>query len=485
VQGVAKVIRTDQLRHERFTRDAAVFVPKRAISADGNIDLTRFMAEVNDIVATRGMVLADGQVIDKPFSDRIGYELFGDNSVFDKPTRHWGDAQRDFFGLADPHQMAEESDGYLWWHVMAYVVESFLAADEMIVGLVHGTADNASFTCECHDAAVVYTSRGRLVCMSCGYMHVVLETPLDLVVRDTLTADDWIDLFDPDGSRRHEVVDLATVEFRDIEDAALIWQTDRWEHAAREFVFFTRTPPDELAEAIRGTELDGSLLAEAGFEPQALPPTPAWQLDDASIDLDLISNAGSGFAAGVAAYNAAYTRPDRLAAAVLDLFRAIELLLKARLDQRDPKALDKRLNNPAVLRRLADHGVVLTAANDATIAGLRDLRNKLQHSEARFNHRVGLGLCRDAIIFIDAFAATELGLHTRDALNLEDWQEVLKIPEIAASAQAATAEILGPYRRRPEASITECPRCGENALLRPHPDSGASCVHCGHAGTKH
>jgi hypothetical protein len=70
---MAEVHGLDLLRHERFARDAAVFVPKRAIAADGNIDLTSFMAEVNDIVATRGMVLADGQVIDKPFSDRIGY----------------------------------------------------------------------------------------------------------------------------------------------------------------------------------------------------------------------------------------------------------------------------------------------------------------------------------------------------------------------------------------------------------------------------
>ena len=468
------------LKRERFARDAAIFVPRRAIAADGSIDPTRFMAEVNHIVATRGMVLADGQVIDKPFSDLIGYELFGDNSIFDTPTRHWGEAQRDFFGLADPHQMAEEPDGYLWWHVMAYVVEPFLAADEMIVGLVHGTADNASLTCECHDAAVVYTSRGRLVCMSCGYLHVVLETPLDLVVRDKLTADDWIDLFDPDGPRHHEVVDLAMVEFRDIENAALIWQTDRWEYAAREFVFFARTPPDELAKAIRGGGLDPSLLAEAGFVPRALPPTPAWQLDDASIDLDLISNAGSAFGTGVAAYNAAYTHPDRLSAAVLDLFRAIELLLKARLDQLDPKALDKRPGTPTVLRRLADCGVVLTAANDEAIASLRDLRNKLQHSGARFNHRVGLGLCRDAIIFIDAFAASELGLRTRDALNLDDWQALLAIPEIAASARAATAEVLGPYRRLDEALITECPRCGEEAMLRTHPDIGASCVHCRH-----
>jgi pimeloyl-ACP methyl ester carboxylesterase len=376
--------------------------------------------------------------------------------------------------------MAEEPDGYRWWHVMAYVVEPFLADGELTAGLIHGTADRASFTCECHDAAVVYTTRSRVVCMSCGYTHLVLQAPLELTARDMLTADDWVDLFGPDGSRRHDVVDLAMVEFRDVENAGVTWQTDRWEYAARDFVFFTRTPPNELAEAIKRTGMDGSVLAEAGFEPSAMPPTPASQLREASIDLDLISNAGHAFGAGVAAYHAAYTRPERLSAAVLDLFRAIELLLKARLEQVDPRVLNERLSNPTVLRRLADHGVVLAAADHATISSLRQLRNKVQHSEARFNHRVGLGLCRAAIIFIDAFATSQLGLRTQDAVAHEDWQALLTIPEIAASARATTAEVLEPHRDRAAAAITACPCCGEEALLRPDPNSGASCVHCGH-----
>jgi len=474
------------LRRERFARDAAVFVPRRLIADDGSVDLSGFMAEVNAIVATRGMVLADGQVIATPFSDRIGYELFGDDSVFDTPpARPWGAAQRAFFGLADPHQMAEEPDGYLWWHVMAYVVEPFLADGELIVGLVHGSADRSPFTCECHDSTVVYTTRARLVCMSCGYTHLVLPAPLEFPPRDALTADDWIDLFGPEGSRRHEVVDLALVDFRDVENAAAIWQTDRWEYAVRDFVFFARTPPDELAEAIKGTELDSSLLAEVGFQPVPLPPIPAWQLDEGSIDVDLVGNAGDAFATGFAAYVAAYTRPGHLTTAILELFRTIELLVRARLEQLEPGTLGARPNNPTVLERLAGHGAPINADDEEMIAALRRLRNKLQHSEARFNHRFGLGLCRRSIIFIDAFASSQLGLRTRDALAVEDWQALLEIPEIAASARRQTAEALEQHRHRDGAEIATCPRCGEEALLRPDPSSGAACVHCGHIPVIH
>lgn len=182
---------------------------------------------------------------------------------------------------------------------MAYVVESFLGPEELIVGLIHGTADRCAFTCECHEAAVVYTTRSRLVCMSCGYTHLVLQEPLHVAPRAQLSAEDWAELFDHDGNRRHEEVDLAIVDFRSVEHAASIWQTDRWEHAARDFMFFARTPPDELAAAIRGTELDPSVLAEAGFAPVATPPPPAVQLDEGSIDVDLIINAGHATASGV------------------------------------------------------------------------------------------------------------------------------------------------------------------------------------------
>jgi hypothetical protein len=473
--------RSERLRQERFVRDAAVFVPRRLIADDGSVDLTEVMAEVNAIVASRGMVLADGQVITTPFSDRIGYQLFGDDSVFDAPpARPWGAAQRAFFDLADPHQLAEEPDGYLWWHVMAYVVEPFLADGELIVGLVHGSADGWSFACECHDSAVVYTTRARLVCMSCGYTHLVLPAPLEFGPRDVLSADDWIDLFGPEGARRHEVVDLPLVDVREVENAAAIWKTDRWEEARKEFVFFARTPPDELTEAAKRMGLDPTLLAEAGFEPIPLPPTPAWQLNEGSIDVDLVGNAGDACGTGVAAYVAAHTQPGQLTTAILELFRTIDLLFRARLEQLEPGALGGRPNNPTVLKRLAGHGVSMDPGDEEMIAALRRLRNKLQHSEARFNHRFGLGLCRRAIIFIDAFASSQLGLRTRDVLRVEDWQALLGIPEIAALARRETAEALEQHRHRDEAEIATCPRCGEEALLRPDPSSGAACVHCGH-----
>lgn len=83
---------------ERFAREAAIFVPRRLVGTDGSIELATFMADINHIVANRGMVLADGQVIKKtPVSQSIGPEFYGDASAFDTPPRRdWGEAQRRF-----------------------------------------------------------------------------------------------------------------------------------------------------------------------------------------------------------------------------------------------------------------------------------------------------------------------------------------------------------------------------------------------------
>jgi hypothetical protein len=65
-------------------------VPRRRTADDGSIDLDDFMIEVNETVVNRGVVLADGQIVKKPFNCGIGgYELFGDSSAFETPGRTW------------------------------------------------------------------------------------------------------------------------------------------------------------------------------------------------------------------------------------------------------------------------------------------------------------------------------------------------------------------------------------------------------------
>jgi hypothetical protein len=465
-----------------FSRIVGFWAPRRFVT-DAGIDVEAFVSDINDKIQQRGFVLYDGQILTKPLdpaeSIEPTLEAVSSPAQYQVPDRRqWQSEQRDYFGLNDPYQMADEPDAFTWSHITACVVESYLGSGELIAGLLHGEVDNSYFTCPCHYATVVYTTRQRLICMSCGATHVVLREPLAIATRQILTADEWVELFDDDGSRHHEEVDLAIVDFRDIENAATIWTTNQWDEAVHEFVFFARSSPEEIAEAIRGTEADPSILLEAGWTQVEQAPPPALQLLANSFDVNLFRNAEHAFAQGVAAFLNAYVRPESLLSAVPQLFRAIELLLKARLELVDAHGLDDQPNNPTVLDRLRARGINLHADETDTVIHLRRLRNDLQHDTATFNHRTGLALCRQAVIFVDRFVDEELGMWVADAISGSDWQALLDIPEIASRGERIAESRLTAYRNNQEASITTCRRCGREAMLRPHSATGASCVYC-------
>lgn len=467
-----------------FAKIVAFWAPRRFVTTEG-IDVDGFVADINDKILRRGFVLWDRQVLTRPL-DRVGASdvIFEPDSLdapFEAPARSkWLLPQRTYFGLENPYQMADEDDPFTWSHIVTSVVEPYLRPGELIAGLLHGERDDHYFYCTCHYATVVYTNRQRLVCMSCGATHVVLQEPLPIGTARLLTAEDWAELFDDDGIRRDEEVALSTVDFRDIESVETIWATDQWEDAAHQFVFFARSSPEEIAEAIKGTEADPSVFLEAGWTRVSLPPPPAFQVMEGSIDVNLSENAQHAYRDGVADFLAAYIHPDRLVSAVPQLFRAIELLLKAKLELLDEHALDDRPSNPIVLDRLRLRGVDVAPNEVDAITRLRLLRNDLQHGRAKFNHRAGLALCRRTIIFLDRFTTDELGLWIGDVTDESEWQKLLAIPEIVARAERIVERRLDVFRRDPRASITVCPRCKRLAMLRPRTETGATCALCGH-----
>jgi hypothetical protein len=443
------------------------------------------VADINSKVRARGFVMWDRQVLTTPLDDQdridVIFEPESLDSSLETPERgHWGREQSRYFGLDHPYQMADEEDAFTWSHIMTRLIEPYLSPDELIAGVLHGEADDHYFYCPCHSATVVYTTRRRLVCMSCGATHLVFREPLPVPHRSVISADDWREYFDDEGGRRHEEVDLAIVDFCVVEAAETIWSTNQWEDASHEFVFFARSSPEEIAEAIRGTERDPSIFMEAGFEKVDLAPPPAFQLMEGSLDVDLLQNAAHAFRDGVAAFVAAHVDPHQLVTAVPQLFRAIELLLKARLTTIDAHGLHDQPNNPTVLKRLQVGGVSLSDDDVETIGRLRRLRNDLQHGEATFNHRAGLALCRRGVVWADRFADDDLGLWIGDVIAGSEWHALLEIEEVASRAQRIVNRRIAPFRTDAAASVTECPRCHREAMVRPHPSTGASCGYCGH-----
>lgn len=123
--------------------------------------------------------------------------------------------------------------------------------------------------------------------------------------------------------------------------------------------------------------------------------------------------------------------------AILELFHAIELLLKERLHQDDPTLIYRNVDKPVTndsktvgseeaLERLVDIGVEMPHEYVAILRDLRRQRNRIEHH--RFvpdsSHRRVLG---EALKFIGYFLEDELGEQLEDHLPKELFHEAKEL----------------------------------------------------------
>lgn len=467
----------------RFSKLVGFWVPRR-FTTETDILVTEFVADLNRIIGTRGFIMSDGQIAPTQINpSEIGYFFMrGDReAVLEAPEkRPWGAPQIEAFGLKNPYQMIEEPDSFTYCSIDSRVYEPYLFAGELIAAVVHGVADSRYFYCSCNMAEVVYTTCDRVVCMGCGAVHLVLENPLPIERMTLLTAEDWADHFDHDGSRRDEEVQLAVLDFLELENQRVIWSTDQWEQGKAEFIFFTRSSPEEIQDYLSRSQMDPSAFLEAGWTPVESAPPPAGQLSENSVNVNLLGNAGHAFSEGVASYLRARTNGDALVDAIPLLARAVELLLKAKLKELAPKELEGKPNVPTTLTRLAAYGLTLDSNETEVITTLRKLRNDLQHGSAAFNYRKGLGICRKTVIFVDRFVRQELEAWIGDVLPTTTWQGLLQIPEVESSATEISEARMEAWRKESGAELSICNYCKRRMLLRPSPAMGAQCLYCKH-----
>lgn len=464
-----------------LTKVIALWTPSEFLTSEG-INVDALIAEVNGVIMKRGLITWDGQILKFPIASTADTDpIYEGSQPFDSPPkRQWGGEQAAYFGLSNPYQMAEQPNRYTQSHVMVRISDPYLETDERITAILHGQKDEHYFYCTCHSPDVVYTTHCRLICMGCGALHAVLRVPAAVCHQQSLSAQGWLDIFVEGGPRIEEIVELPILDFQDIEDAEMIWTTETWLDARHEFLFFARSSPEVIQEAIRGTERDPAIFLEAGWTAVELPPPPAHQVAGNFVDVDLIGNAAHSIQDGIEDYVASRTNSSKLVTAIPALFRAVELLLKARLEELSSKPVSGRINNPTVLTRLAKAGTKFVAGEIDTISELRRLRNNLQHGTARINHRHGLSLCRKTVVFIDRFVGDELSLWLGDVVDTADWRRLLCIPEIGKRAEDVVTHRLALFKNDPHAEIQMCNSCGRQALVRPNPKTGCSCLYCGY-----
>lgn len=485
-----------------------LYVPIRISTITKGFEIKNFVYDTNKIIQDRGaFILTDGQILDHKIGidDILEYHLEKDwilklekiardhpdliggffnqeeNWTLELEKIEWSDDQKTYFGIENPYQVSEELNDFSYDWVFIDTHKPYLETSERILALLHGQKDNRAFTCSRYHDEVVYTNKSRLVCMSCGALHCILKHPLKRHFKQSLTEQEWFDYVDDDGTKREEEIDLDILDFLDIENIPKIWTTYYWEEAVTEFVFFTRATEEELEDHYKHS---GSIedFIQAGWSQVPTPPMLAFQLADTTIDIDKLSNAINSLNEGIDSYKKAKTEIDFIKHGVLQLFHAIELLLKEKLEESDSDALKSKPDNPTVIKLLRKQGVSFSANELQTIKELRKLRNSFQHAEAEFNYRSALKLMKNSIIFIDRFCIQELKIWIAEHISESSWQLIMSIPDIQKNAIKISNEIIEDVKMRDDCEISLCLRCKTNTVVSRLNKPG-TCIYCRHIPT--
>jgi hypothetical protein len=391
----------------------------------------------------------------------------------------WADDQRRYFeylwGLTNPFQFADD-DRYGAFAVSARCPAPTLVSDETILALVDTRPPDVPIDCECHFPQLVYTSRLRVVCMSCGHMYCVLADPLKIDDPTSISEAKWRAGFDAEGELIDEAIDPPFVDFREIERARRIWETGFWDGALSRLNFYATASEEQISRFHRTCYPTPEALLALGWEPMPQPPSLTAQLRDDAAGFDLDGNAARSIDKAASAFRDAKTDPAALRGCVLSGFHAVELLLKIKLQEVDPQALAQNPNNPAVIARLSASGVAMNDDETAAITQLRQLRNKLQHAGATYGYRKTRGLLRRVFAFIDRFASAELNIWIGEICQPSGWQELLEINSVRVNAEAIVARQLAQLEPAEHLRIAPCPACERETLVEHYRTS--LCLFC-------
>jgi hypothetical protein len=464
---------------------SAIYVHVRRDLADSGAPLDVILDDINTRIRSRGgVILADRQLLHEPVNRGWRIHTFFDEETttpFEHPKREWGGAQRSYFtklwGLRDPYQYAEQPLQYNRFCFGAYLPRPFLNSTERALAVIEARRDDILYYCQCHSGAVVYTTAHRLICMNCGKLHCVLQEPLRHAFGTGFTEEQWRKLFDDDGVLVDADASIPTVEYQDVYAAKTVWETDIWENMSSHIEFLARGNPDEIARW-RAGEARIDDFVEAGWtQARSPPPLLSAQLSADLFGVDLTENAIRSFNSAAEAFGLSRTHGDALRQGVLDLFHALELMLKVRLQQQTGQAFVTRLNNLTVIRMLTTAGVNFTANDLDTIAKLRRLRNRLQHDGARYGYREVRELLAEAFIFIDSFFKKEFGEWIGEIAEQPGWGALLTIPSVRQNAEEEVANQVRHAIAEARCSVEICPDCERLHVVRDGHQAGF-CLYC-------
>jgi hypothetical protein len=465
--------------------DHNFYVHVRRTLADAGEPLDVIVEDVNrHIRGSGGLILADGQILHGPIPPEwiLGSYFSEDTTTpYEHPEREWGHEQQAYFsklwGLDTPYQYSREAAAYDRYCLVVRARHPFLNPSERALALIEAKRDETRYDCICHSGEVVYTSEHRLICMECGKLHCVLAAPLAHDFGKGFSEDQWHDLFDADGVLINDDVHIPTVDYQDVFAARRIWQTDIWEDRSSFIEFIARGDPEEVARWQAGNVGPEAFLEAGWSHAQTTPPLPADQLAPDNFGVDIAQNAARAFNLAADAFGRSRTDGDALRDAVLNLFHAIELILKMRLQMIHGTSSPIRLNNPQVLEALVEAGVRLNENERMTITTLRQIRNLLQHDAVRYGYREARGLLVRAFTLLDSFISAELGGWIGDIAEQPGWDALLAVEAIRVRAEREAEQRVAQATSDPTWRAEPCPTCRRTTVVREGGNAGF-CLYC-------
>jgi len=225
------------------------------------------------------------------------------------------------------------------------------------------------------------------------------------------------------------------------------------------------------------------------------------------LELDLQQNATDSLAHAVEHFGEGKRATD-LKYAVLHVFHAVELFLKARLRRAHPtlvfekpeeagKRSARTVDFRILVRRLRAVGVHLSDSDCNDLNAIRDRRNDIEHHEVELDRNKVKEWIGRAMRFVDRFVAEEMGIRLKDTLPPDTYQTLAEaVYTYEERVVAARAELPEWHpKHNPDQRYAYCPECGEETV--PYPDDepgdddtvrcrlcnarfhGQSCVRCG------
>jgi len=178
--------------------------------------------------------------------------------------------------------------------------------------------------------------------------------------------------------------------------------------------------------------------------------------------------------------------------AIVHIFHAIELYLKARLVQESPLLIYSNPENPinddshtvqfkALLGRLGNAGVDFKQ-HRPVLENLQRIRNRIEHHKVKSTVSEIKDYLAKAAKFLDIFLAAELRIELKDVLKGGDYlilkDLIYSYEERLAKAKSEIGEIVGCGKEALDATIYVCPDCYTETVLfgdngKPH------CYFCG------